>query len=357
MRFSRNAVAGFLLMLSGLAAGQQARASCTVNAPYQGQVPLQTTALSAGAEFPTGSVIMRQRVIGLRDIVGSCNGNVSVFANFNLTGGTLYPGQTNVYQTGIAGLGVRFRQVYENRLFPFTSSRRYSGQITFNPAAYLSFDMELVKLGTMTAGTVSTALFPQIVVNVTDNTYTGLVALHTITGTAVIQEASCTTPDFTWDLGRTNTTVLKSKGDASAWVDTPVTLTGCSVFRGNNSDGGYTQYSITGTSSGTIMQPSAVAANVVTMTLSPNTSVIDSANGIVGLDSASSAYGYGIQLASKQSGNYVPQNMTGSLVVTPVAGDSSGTVSFPLGARITRTSDSVRSGSISASLVYTINYQ
>ncbi|EPH0318525.1 hypothetical protein P4889_000858, partial [Citrobacter freundii] len=69
------------------------------------------------------------------------------------------------------------------------------------------------------------------------------------------------------------------------------------------------------------------------------------------------ASGFGVQLASKQSGTYVAQNLAGSMVVTPTVGDSSGSVRFPLGARIIRTSDSVQGGSIKTSLTYTINYQ
>lgn len=67
------------------------------------------------------------------------------------------------------------------------------------------------------------------------------------------------------------------------------------------------------------------------MTLTPNTSAIDSVNGIVALDNTATASGFGVQLASKQSGTYVAQNLAGSMVVTPTVGDSSGSVRFPLG--------------------------
>ncbi|EPC0969887.1 fimbrial protein [Enterobacter hormaechei] len=345
-----------LLALSSLLFSLHSQAACSTVNQYTVQVPLKTPVLSAGAEFPVGAVVMRQRVVGFTTVTLTCGGSAYPSPVFTLTGGTLYAGQSNIYQTGIAGLGVRFRQVYDNRYYPYTGTQGNS--ITyFSPDGYLSFDIEFVKMGAITAGTVNSALFPRVEVNGTDTTQTVRVAWHTITGTAIIQAPSCTTPNFNWDLGTTNTSVLQSQGQSSPWVDTPVTLTGCSTFLGNNINGSYTQYTISGFSSGTIVQPGNLAPNGVTMTLSPNTAVIDSTNGIVSLDGAATASGFGVQVASKQSGTYVPQDLAGSMIVTPAAGDTSGSVSFPLGARIIRTSDTVQGGSISTSLMYVINYQ
>lgn len=345
-----------LLLVSTLLFSLHSMASCTTVNQYTVQVPLRTPTLSAGAEFPVGSVIMRQRVTGATTVTLTCGGSAYPSPVFNLTGGTLYAGQSNIYQTGISGLGVRFRQVYDNRYYPYTGNQGNS-IIYFAPNGYLSFDIELVKMGPVTAGTINSALFPRVEVNGTDTSQTVRVAWHTITGSAVIQTPSCTTPNFNWSLGTTSTTVLKSPGDASAWVDTPVTLTGCSTFFGNNINGSYTQYSISGFNSGTTTQPGNIAPNQLTMTLTPNTSAVDSANGIVALDNTATASGFGVQVASKQSGTYIAQNLSGSIVVAPAVGDNSGTVSFPLGARIIRTSNTVQGGSVSTSLTYTINYQ
>ncbi|EAA7988771.1 hypothetical protein BRR55_23830 [Salmonella enterica] len=268
----------------------------------------------------------------------------------------LYPGQSNIYQTGISGLGVRFRQVYDNRYYPYIGVPMYNN-LLFSPDGYLSFDIEFVKMGGITAGTINSSLFPRVEVNGTDTTDTVRIAWYTITGTAVIRASSCTTPNFKWELGTTNTTVLKNQGDASSWVDTPVTLTGCSAFLGNNINGSYTQYNVSGVNTGSVTQRGNLAPNQLTMTLTPNTSAFDSANGIVTLDHLATASGFGVQVGSKQSGMYAVQNLSGDMVVTPMVGDSSGTVRFPLGARIIRTSDKVQGGRISTSLTYTINYQ
>ncbi|MBC6504648.1 type 1 fimbrial protein [Citrobacter freundii] len=346
-----------LLLMGTLLFSLHSMATCSTVNQYVVQIPLRTPTLSAGAEFPVGSVIMRQRVRGFANVTLTCEGSAYPSAVFSLTGGTLYPGQSNIYQTGISGLGVRFRQVYDNRYYPYTAASLNSSTIIFSTDSYLSFDIEFVKMGPVTAGIINSALFPRVEVNGTDTSQTVRVAWHTITGTAVIQTPSCTTPNFNWSLGTTSTTALKSPGDASAWVDTPVTLTGCSTFSGNNINGSYTQYTISGFTSGTTTQPGNIAPNKLTMTLTPNTSAVDAANGIVALDNTSTASGFGVQVASKQSGTYIAQDLSGSIVVEPTVGDSSGTVSFPLGARIIRTSDTVQGGSVSASLTYTISYQ
>ncbi|MGS0639222.1 fimbrial protein [Citrobacter sp. VF227] len=343
------------LAICGMLTASHALAVCTTGGQYTVQVPLQAATFSAGSEFPTGSNIRVQQVRGFGTVVASCT-NANAYVRMSTLGGTLYPGQSNIYQTGIEGLGVRFRNPFENKYYPFNTTY-LSGQI--NSGGWLDFTIELVKMGPITAGSVNTALFPQIRIDAMDaDNIPVRAAYHTITGGFTLQSPSCTTPNFTWDLGTTNTTVLKNQGDATSWTDTPVTLTGCSAFLGNNSNGSYTQYNIqSGASSGTLSQSGSIAPNRLTMTLTPNTSAIDAVNGIVGLDSSATATGFGVQVASKQSGTYIAQNLNGSIIVTPAVGDSSGTVSFPLGARIIRTSSTVQGGSVSTSLTYTITYQ
>ncbi|MDJ8697386.1 hypothetical protein LD915_21165 [Salmonella enterica] len=325
----------------------------TGNRQYTVQVPLQAAIFSAGEDFPIGSNLRVQQVRGLTLVPTSCT-NSGTYSRMSLSGGALYPGQSNIYQTGIDGLGVRFRNPYENKYYPFNTT--WLG--TYAPDGWLTFTIELVKMGPITAGTVNTALFPQVRIDAVDaDNKPARVAWHTITGGFTLQTPTCTTPNFNWDLGTTNTTILKNPGDASSWIDTPLTLTGCSAFLGNNSNGSYTLYSIQGLNSGGISQSGSIAQNKLTMTLMPNTSAIDSVNGIVALDNTATASGFGVQVASKQSGTYVPQNLAGSIIVTPAVGDSSGTVLFPLGARIIRTSNTAQGGLITTSLTYTINYQ
>lgn len=325
----------------------------TYNQQYKTQVPLQAATFSAGDEFPVGSNIRVQLVQGLTHVPTHCT-NSDAYSRMSLSGGSLYPGQSNIYQTGINGLGVRFRSPSKNKYYPFNATPLG----TYFPEGWLAFTIELVKMGPITGGTVDTSLFPEVKIDAidADNNPTR-VAWHTITGSFTLQSPTCTTPNFNWDLGTTNTSVLKKQGDASSWVDTPVTLTGCSSFFGNNSNGSYTQYKISGLGTGIISESGNIAPNRITLTLQPNTIAIDSVHGIISLDNKSTASGFGVQIGSKQSGTYVVQNMSDSIVVTPTIGNNSGIISFPLGARIIRTSNIVKSGSVTTSLTYTINYQ
>lgn len=345
-----------LLAVAGLLAARPVQAACqTTNATqYSVQVPLQAATFSAGEEFPVGSNIRVQRVQGYSTVTATCTGS-NQRVRMSLAGGTLYSGQTNIYQTGIAGLGVRFKNPYENKFYPFETT--YLGEL--NTGGWLAFTIELVKMGPITAGSINTTLFPQVRIEVVDSDNAPVrAAYHTITGSFTLQTPTCVTPNFSWDLGTTSMALLRNKGDASAWVDTPVTLTGCSTFNGNNSNGSYTQYTITGFNTGNASQSGSIAPNTLTMTLAPNTSAVDSANGIVSLDGSATTYGFGVQLGSKQSGSYVAQNLANGLVVQPAVGYSGGTVSFPLAARIIRTSEGgARGGVISTSVTYTVTYQ
>lgn len=342
-----------LTFMSSLLFSLQSMATCTTVNQYTVQVPLQAVTFSAGEDFPVGSNIRVQRVTGYGTVTLNCTKG-GMYSQMSLSGGTLYPGQTNIYQTGINGLGVRFRNPYENKYYPFNTG----ATAFYGVNGWLGFSIELVKMGPITAGTVNTALFPQVRIDAGDADNTPVrVAWHTITGGFTLQTPACTTPNFSWDLGTASAIVLKNQGDATSWVDTPVTLTGCGNFLGNDSNGSYTQYTIQSYNGGSVSQSGSVAPNTLTMTLTPNTTAINAVNGIVALDRTSTASGFGVQVASKQSGTYVPQDLSGSIVVKPAVGDSSGTVSFPLGARLIRTDSAVQPGNISTSLTYTINYQ
>ncbi len=343
-----------LLIISSFFAIGHVMASCTTAKQYSVQIPLQAGTFSAGAEFPVGSNIRVQYIRGYTEATSSCTKS-NPYVRMSLSGGTLYPGQTNIYQTGVSGVGVRFRNPYENKYYPFNTTYNL-GQLI--PGGWLDFTIELVKVGPITAGRINTALFPQVRIDAMDaDNIPARFAYHTITGSFTIQTPTCTTPNFSWDLGTTSTTILKKKGDTSLWKDTPVTLTGCSAFLGNNSNGSFTRYAITGTNTGTVSQSGNVAANNLIMSLSPSNPSIDQTKGILGLDKSSTASGFGVQIASKQAGIFEPKNLTSSITISPAVGYSGGSVSFPLGARIIRTGDIVQPGKISTSLTYTINYQ
>ncbi|KZR46598.1 hypothetical protein A3N68_07080 [Enterobacter asburiae] len=227
---------------------------------------------------------------------------------------------------------------------------------------WLAFAIEFIKMGPIVSGgTFNQSLMPEVRINLTDNDNQLLrLAYHTILGaidSLAFAVPSCVTPNFTWDLGSITIDALRAKGDATQWVDTPVTLTNCPQFPGRLTDAsGFIEYKITGRDASTVTQRGSAAPNTLTMMLRPNTAAIDSANGVIGTDSSATTHGFGVQLGSKQSGTYIPQDLSTGIVLTPAL-NSSGTFTFPLGARIIRTSDGIRGGALSSSVTYIINYQ
>ena len=331
--------------------------ACTVTTPYSVDVPLTIGRLSVGDAMPNGTVVMNQRIIGVRNVNVSCQ-KATTLAKFELSGGELYPNRIGIvaYKTGIEGLGVRFKQAYTNEYFP-TAQSEGSG-LNYITDKYLSVYVEFIKLGKITPGVIDTSRLPKINISHTESNNPNMynVATYNLTGTATtIEVPTCTTPDLRWNLGSVDASKMKTKGDASEWVDTPITLTNCSVFYGNNANGSYTRYE---TSSNTGNLQGSLNNNVLSVKITPTTAIIDSNNGILGLDKNSTTSDIGIQLGSKQTGNHQPLNLLSDMQIIPDIGYSGGTITFPLSARMIKTSDNVTSpGKASTSVIYTINYK
>lgn len=346
---------------------QDALATCTTTGLNQNQynntVAIQGGVFSAGDSIPVGSVIRKQRVIGLRDVKALCGS--SVYAQLYSNSGTLYPGETNVWKTGVDGLGVRFRSISTsspNFLYSATrSAYQYTTarDATFARDNLLAYDIEFVKMGPITPGTTNTNEFPWIVVDATEANASGPAwAMRAFfSGSITIQAPSCTTPDYTYELGRYGLATFQGRGTASPWINTPIILTNCASLNGNNSNGSFTQYTMTGTNTGTLVDSGNISPVSISASLVPVTSVIDAASGIIALDSNSTATGLGVQIGFEQgTNNYIPQNLANDFVISPAAG-TTGNVTIPMGARIIKTEDNIQPGTISSAIRYTITYK
>lgn len=342
-----------VLLLCTLLLSLQVMAACTTNTPYTATVTLQGGTFSAGEDMPTGSIIRIQQVNGYRSSYTGCVGGP--WMTYTATGGTLYPGQTYIYQTGVSGLGVRFKNTYSG-IYHGTTGRGgpWVGDIQ---AVRLTFTAEFVKMGPISAGQVNTLLFPTLSVLANDaTTVVGLpVATYSFSGgNFTVTTPTCTTPNYSYSLGTTSAAGFSS----SAWVDTPVTLTNCPVFSGNNSNNSYSNYTITNLNGGgSAANVGSLAPNILRMKLTPNTTAIDATNGIVSLDANASAQGVAVQLGNKQSGTWVVQNLNNAISLSTTPGASAASLTFPLGARMVKTNAPVVGGFVSTSLTYTISYQ
>ncbi|HHA1670556.1 TPA: fimbrial protein [Enterobacter roggenkampii] len=321
---------------------------------YNNTVAIIGGDFSAGSELPVGSVIRRQRIIGLRDVNASCTSPVIVTGY--LVNGSLYPGQTNIFNTGVNGLGVRFKSLATGTYYPFSQSTGVN-VVLLSRQTHLAYDIEFVKMGVISAGQVNTASFPLLVVDATDGSAGPAWAVRGyFSGGFSIRVPTCTTPDYSYNLGTFGISSFENIGDSSSWRDTPIILTGCNSFYGNNVNNSFTQYTMTGTNTGNVVESGSLAPVNIYVTLNPVTTPIDSNKGVLSLDSLATANGFGVQIGFKSGNLFTPQNLNSDFIVTPPIGVS-GSISIPLGARILRTNQSISPGTISSSVTYTINYK
>lgn len=355
MKKRHSYISGLLLLAGGFLFSLNSHAECYPSAPYSAPVTLQGGTFSAGEDMTGGTIIRIQRINGYRNNYVPCN-RPAPYYTFIASGGTLYPGQTYIYQTGVEGLGVRFRNVFYNTYYGNGGRGGFSGT---SLAERFTVAVEFIRMGPISAGQVNTSLFPVLSMPANDADGRYNVATYSFAGGGfTVQIPTCTTPNYTYDLGSWIVTYFSSANPGSPWIDTPVTLTNCPVFYGNNSNGSYSNYTITDLNGGgTATNSGSLAPNVLQMSLTPNTTALDATNGTVSLDSSASAVGVAVQLGNRQSGTYVVQNLNNAMSVSTEPGSNTTTVSFPLGARIVKTNVPVRAGSVSTSLTYTISYQ
>ncbi|HID7510799.1 TPA: fimbrial protein [Enterobacter hormaechei] len=202
-------------------------------------------------------------------------------------------------------------------------------------------------------GDIDLSMLPHLVVSAA-----GLDVMEfSFSGIIHIRPMSCTTPSATYDLGTHSASEFSGTTKPMQWVPISLTLTGCPTFSGNSGTSMLENQFVSADKPA--VQFDNLDSNQVSLTLKPNTAVVDMSKGIVGLTpGANSANGVGIQLGAKTSaGIFVPQNFSTPLIVKPKVGDSSGTVIFPLGARYVPTTGNVSAGQANATLTYTIDYQ
>ncbi|WP_370605683.1 fimbrial protein [Citrobacter braakii] len=347
----------FTLLMCGYVSNVMAGCSTT---DYSGQTQYNNTVaitggdFSAGSELPVGTVIRRQRIIGLRDVKGNCSSPVIIKGTF--FSGSLYPGQTNIFKTGVDGLGVRFKSLATGTYFPFSQPTGV-GVFLFSRQSHLAYDMEFVKMGVISAGQVNAASFPVLVVDADDGTNGPAWAMRGYySGGFSIRVPTCTTPDYSYDLGTFGISSFENTGDSSSWREAPIILTGCNSFYGNNANSSFTQYTMTGSNTGNVVESGSLAPVNIYVTLTPVTTPVDIDKGILSLDSSATAKGVGVQIGFKSGNLFTPQNLKKDFIVTPPIGVT-GNISIPLAARVFRINQSMSPGTIRSSVTYTINYK
>lgn len=361
----------YLIFLGcGLCYTTTTRAECNLIAgtPITTTIPINTGFLSAGNDAPIGTVIGRQTINGFNQVNINCGSDSRTYGAFKFEGGTLNLSTStgDMYETGIPNLVMRVR-LYENyyapHIFVINDGEIGSG-LVFLIGGFLKIDVEFVKLGPIqSGGTINGSSLPKIITyaissNSPSNTYT--VANYSFSGSLTYNTPTCTTPDYEYNLGSHNVNTLSTLGSSTAWVATPITLTACGIFYGNNNaDNSMSQYTVTGTNSGTDFTNNLTKNYInVDLLLPSGVQAITGTTGLISGNSSSSAANVGVQIGYKPSEaeSYAPFDITSTATIRPDL-STSGNFSFPFAARLYRYDSPKTSGQIKSSITYVISYQ
>ncbi len=367
-----------LLLLLLLASVQTAWASCN-GGGYRRVVPLGGGNYSLGEDAPIGTVIYRQVVRGDLSYWISCSEagvprEDRMQISFRVDEKRFYM-RDYIVDVG-QGIGLRFRNLSGETFGSLSNGKARTFLLKENPGNVegneLSFIVEVIKIDPHLGGATfhGDAYFPKVVIEAAaggghewspliEVEFTGNLSLN-------IDEATCQIANerYTYTFPSKNITEFPALGSASDWLAAPVTLRGCSAFSSNHS--GKTDYA-----SSTMGDPAYAdvqsvgdirrTPSTLTLTLEPQTPVLDSDNGVIAIESgADAALGIGIQLGMDTGSGYQPLRLNGNRVqrqLTPVIDLlNRQDITYRLGARLIRTGEGLKGGKIRAQVTYTVTY-
>ncbi|MFZ3387542.1 fimbrial protein [Buttiauxella gaviniae] len=350
----------------------------------------------AGNELPVGSIIYQVRFRSESNIGVACTSSninarpfqsvrVAQFAKIvNSPLGASFPMADGlvVFPTNVDGVGVTFSAATGGNVFSDITPINYGSgggtMVTYTDypgfGTFGDVNLRLIKTGDITSGGVVNAnQFPTFVINMepTDANsalhVTGL-PMRTWTvnfaGSVNFVTTTCETPNVNVDMGTYGVSEnFDHTGATTPWIDSSIILKGCPTFSGrhaNTSTAQSARGSVTATGTNSV-------ATLLTVSLTPASSIIDTANGVMAVDAAGSsgaaATGVGLQLG------YTPNNINAtatspSTIWMPgmswdVQPPNDGTSSFkiPLAARYYQTSNTVTPGPANARVTFNIDYK
>ncbi|WP_237735383.1 fimbrial protein [Serratia fonticola] len=392
MKLSINNVLGLLggALLTAASPASWAAVTPTLNTGVQTVVvPLSPPQISAGVDAPVGTVlyqaslIMKDGSVTIKwlssDVGKYLYYTTSAFVSntpqplANLTTG---PYANGVYQTGIPGIGVAILSASGT---PLTTTARYveaqnllgselSGLLNHSGASNVR-NVVLVKTGPLTPGTytASGANFPTVTqgMDVSQTSHTNAAAtsglpvydwIFSFQGSITVSAQTCTTPDVAVTLGTyAIAEKFRALNSTTPWIDASVALINCPRFYGfyNSTNAPLLMNYNTGTGISTTSLNNSIGVR-----LTPATSVVDAANGIMAIDSTlvGAASGVGIQLGWGDS-SQTPTlfNFAAEKTIT-LPKDGTSTIRVPLSARYIQTATTPTPGKANGKVTFTISY-
>lgn len=353
-------------------------------------VPLSPPVISAGVDVPVGTVIY-QASLTMKDTYIEGKWGASDIGKYlyyatslnlittpkPLSGLATGPYANGVYETGIPGVGVAIITGVSNRAI--TTTKLYAeGQNLLDSSLGIKItssgassprSIVLVKTGPLVPGSYSIngANFPTVRegMDLSPTSHTNAVTISglplyywtfSFQGNITVSAQTCSTPDVSVNLGSYDISEHFSTANATTpWVDASINLTNCPKFYGfyNSTNAPLLMNYNTGSSTTTISLNNSVGVR-----LTPTTTVLDAANGIMAIDSTVSgaASGVGIQLGWGESAQAPTLfNFSAEQSVT-LPKDGSSTIRIPLAARYIKTSAVPTPGKANGKVVFTINY-
>ena len=340
-------------------------------------MPLNISSIAVSNDIPDGTIIYQQKYVpSYSSISVNCDESRSWYYVMSLTNtpmprsswtGTIisheswaaeYSWDGYIYETGIPGIGITISMMSVRRPAPgIVGTNCYASKSCTDAGMKARAIIALVKTGPISAGVINAGNFPTMKVALGREATNITLYTLSFTGSLNVTLPTCTTPDFNVSLGKWTTEHFAGKGSSTPWVAANIVLSNCGNFIGSNvsgdmSDGNY--WSDNGSSFSSMMQ-----WNTWSITLSPVSSVLDSASGIMSVDNSdtSAAKGIGIQLSSGDTTSADSHIIDfGTALTGTFNSDGSSSVIIPLSARYIQTEDSVTTGMANGKLVYTVSY-
>ncbi|MBN5048780.1 type 1 fimbrial protein [Stenotrophomonas maltophilia] len=205
----------------------------------------------------------------------------------------VHPSYGTVYETNVPGVGVTVW--YSGRGFPFLVEDETNlpppTVLRFSPAQ--AFDVSLIKIGPINAGTVTGVSLPQFEYRMTGANRNVLFWSGRVQGSLNIVSRTCSTSDVPVDLGVHQMSEIPAAGTTTGWVNVPVVLRNCPAFFGR-----FRGHLTTGT----VQTANGRVDNRIRYRVDPVTAVADRARSVMALQDDGvnlTATGIGIQIGTQ----------------------------------------------------------
>ncbi|MDR5838930.1 fimbrial protein [Caballeronia sp. LZ034LL] len=296
----------------------------TLTYPAYGAQALDVpTSLSLGRDTPVGTTLwqlMKNLGISVSDVTCTVQKDVTVT-------GTLVPGYSNMYQSGVEGIGVRFYVTsdYKSQLVTVPVSQSYA--VPVNNTVEQDVRADFIVTGPVKSGT--TLNLPSMQIKFSGSCFPTVTYTQTLTGNTTVTGNTCsvTTPSLNFQLPRAYSKDLASAGATTGDTVVPLDLN-C---------------------------PAGVKVGITI------TDAVNPANRSSSLSLApgSSAAGVGMQILNGTTAvSFGPDSAAGGTVNQWIAGTSAGgAMRVPLTARYVRSSGTLVLGSVNGKATFTMSYQ